>query len=146
VADVQARPVVLLSCAALGLVDCAGVCCATGEVCEGGLCLGPVAQAGEQTNIILLNECAAQGLADCGGYCADIEIDLDNCGSCGVVCGPSEGCLGGTCVAPPARGCTTVQTDCGTGYCVALSSDWSHCGSCEHGCFGGTTCQNYQCV
>lgn len=39
-------------------------------------------------------------LTCCGGGCVDTTSDVNNCGSCGNVCAPDDGCLMGTCVPP----------------------------------------------
>jgi alpha-tubulin suppressor-like RCC1 family protein len=60
-----------------------------------GICEPPPATAGQCA-------CAVTGLADCNRSPADgCEVDTrdswQDCGSCGNVCGPSDGCAAGTC-------------------------------------------------
>jgi hypothetical protein len=106
--------------------------------------------------------CADAGLTDCGGVCVDALSDGDNCGGCGVVCGPGSSCASGVCLltAPPA-GVSLIDcaaqglTDCG-GFCTNLSSDASNCGACgnacpaQHGPYGlidaSWSCQGGVCV
>jgi len=96
--------------------------------------------------------CADAGLADCGGVCVDALSDGDNCGGCGVVCGPGSSCASGVCLltAPPA-GVSLIDcaaqglTDCG-GFCTNLSSDASNCGACGNSCALGGYCQGGSCT
>jgi hypothetical protein len=143
----------LATCEAQGLTDCGGVCvdiysdnancggcgigCGGSEACGGGTCL-ILAEPG------LAVTCVAAGLTDCGGVCVDTLADVNNCGGCGVVCGPSDGCLGGSCVPPPERGCNNVTTNCG-GVCVNLTNNAAHCGACFNSCPLGGVCQGGFC-
>lgn len=147
-------------CAEAGLTDCLDVCvdvasdpancgycgngCAAETTCLGGWCQSLVMA---DTDIIGgLDTCALQGLTDCGEACVDIEIDVNNCGGCGVVCGGSAGCFGGMCLAPPVPACSsTAKADCG-GVCVYLNSDPNHCGACFNSCPLGGYCQGGICT
>jgi hypothetical protein len=132
-----------LTCADLGLEDCAGICCNADETCIGGICQGIVVQPG--TDIGVLLTCEGQGLWQCDGYCADIEIDPANCGGCRVVCGAGEACIGGACVPPPVGNpCAAGLTDCG-GTCVDLAGHAGHCGACFNSCPLGGVCQGGVC-
>lgn len=93
---------------------------------------------------IVADPCAGQGLTNCGGYCADIAVDLNNCGGCGVVCGSGGGCFGGTCVAPPPSACAGRLTNCG-GVCVNISDHAGHCGACFNSCPLGGYCHRSVC-
>lgn len=76
-------------------------------------------------------------LHDCATVdgCETNTITNDNCGGCGVKCGPNETCrpdgFGHRCIAT----CESVGlADCGTGGCRDLRSDVDTCGSCSHKC------------
>jgi hypothetical protein len=51
----------------------------------------------------------------CGGTCTDPLVDDDNCGVCGLRCGPTSTCNGGICgpastiVVPAQSGCTSID-------------------------------------
>lgn len=91
------------------------------------------------------DSCVYMGLTSCFGSCVDIETDLNNCGGCGVVCGSSDGCFGGTCVAPPPSSpCGAGLTTCG-GECVSISRHAGHCGACFNSCPLGASCRRGVC-
>jgi hypothetical protein len=71
----------------------------------------------------------------CGNVCTDVQTDPNNCGACGVVCGPDEACRFGFCGPIPA--CADTLVLCGD-TCVDLQSDQRNCGWC------GTVCQNWE--
>lgn len=74
----------------------------------------------------------------CGGdRCIDVQIDAQNCGVCGNVCGGTAICLLGTCACPGGRAA------CESG-CVDLDSDPANCGGCSNDC-GDAFCLNGQC-
>jgi hypothetical protein len=106
--------------------------------------------AGPPTEGMILT-CADAGLTDCG-VCVDASSDGDNCGGCGIVCGPGSSCASGVCLltAPPA-GVSLVDcaaqglVDCG-GSCANLSSDASNCGTCGNSCALGGYCQGGLCT
>ena len=96
--------------------------------------------------------CADAGLTDCGGICVDAASDGNNCGGCGVVCGPGSSCASGVCLltAPPTDvslvNCAAQGlTDCG-GFCANLSSDAGNCGACGNSCALGGYCQGGLCT
>jgi hypothetical protein len=118
---------------ALNCGDC-GVFCdfAGGRHCEGGVCVANT-PAG----------CAA-GLTACGPTCVDLLTDQNNCGSCGRVCGASESCFGGACLASSQGGgryvdrCAQMYVfgrEC-NGTCVDLDVDPNNCGRCGKVCTG----------
>lgn len=89
--------------------------------------------------------CVYMGLTSCFGSCIDIETDVNNCGGCGVMCGPGGGCFGGACVAPPPSSpCGIGLTTCG-GECVSISSHAGHCGACFNSCPLGGSCRRGVC-
>ena len=98
-----------------------GVACprppGAGERCVGGVCGF---------------ECRA-GFANCDGNAANgCEVDTNttvaNCGACGTVCRPGQGCSVGRCY-----GCETPLSFCG-GSCMDLRTDVRNCGRCERVC------------
>jgi hypothetical protein len=92
---------------------------------------------------------ATTSVSTTGSGCGNTMFDINNCGTCGNVCGPGHGtamCGGGTCVFM----CSTNYAHCSTsldkdGCDVALLTDNNHCGDCmtmctgTH-CSGGTCC------
>jgi hypothetical protein len=148
----------LVSCAALGLTNCGGLCVdlqsdaancgGCGVFCSGGLCSGGYC-VGIWDDVRF--SCAASGLNDCGGTCADIYSDPYNCGGCGYTCGAGQICAGAACVWSAPSGlefnvCASQGlTDCG-GYCADLASDTGHCGFCFNSCPLGAYCQDGACV
>lgn len=80
------------------------------------------------------NADCGHNLTCCGGTCADTSSDVNNCGSCGRVCGGSVPgavtiCSAGTCAY-----------QCGAGYSLCSSGAGSYC--CTKCCptKGGTVC------
>ncbi|MFA6429439.1 MAG: hypothetical protein WCV84_02980 [Patescibacteria group bacterium] len=77
----------------------------------------------------------------CGGTrCVDTRNDHDNCGACGRVCGATEACNRGTCMA-----CATGQLVCGGNACMDVQSDRNNCGACGNVCRDTETCNEGQC-
>ena len=70
-----------------------------------------------------------------------LNIDNDNCGSCGKRCELGTACKGGRCVMP----CDFGETLCDNGNCYNLSNDSLHCGDCRMQCPTGVSCTNGQC-
>lgn len=52
------------------------------------------------------------GTTQCGSQCVDLQVTADNCGMCGIVCGPGKNAIG-TCVA----GKCTLTCNAGFGEC-----------------------------
>jgi hypothetical protein len=83
--------------------------------------------------------CRGAGSAMCGGACVNVQIDPNNCGSCGHMCMAGQVCLSNGC----ANNCLAGLTACG-GTCVDTTSDNANCGGCgqpcaaDHGCLGST--------
>jgi hypothetical protein len=44
---------------------------------------------------------------DCGGACVDLDVDVANCGKCGVACSGAQICGSGKCVAKPVLDAAT---------------------------------------
>ena len=87
------------------------------------------------------------GETQCKGSCFDLQTDLLNCGACGNVCGVTELCVAGACVANcPAATCGDLgMTDC-SGVCSYLQSDEQNCGSCGNACSSGQLCLSAVCT
>ena len=86
----------------------------------------------------------------CSSMCVDLSASLENCGSCGNVCGNGRVCINSTCELLPDD-CTTAQ--CGSGFfcdpitrkCAAgcrLSTDCPSGGTCSTG--GACSCPTGQ--
>jgi len=74
----------------------------------------------------------------CGGAtCIDLQIDAQNCGACGRVCGGTAICLLGTCACPGDLAA------CESG-CAELENDPANCGACGNDC-GDAFCLEGQC-
>lgn len=80
---------------------------------------------------------------DADGCNIDTSIDSNNCGSCGHVCGSSNGtgiCSGSTCgftCTAPYQHCSKASSDDSLGCNVDLNTDARNCGSCGHSCGSG---------
>jgi hypothetical protein len=85
------------------------------------------------------------GLTSCGGKCVALNVDIENCGGCGIGC--FEGtCSNGSCV--PFNNCPPNLTNCYES-CVDTSSDPYNCGGCDLYCESGVcqfgSCQAGEC-
>ena len=79
--------------------------------------------------------CSCQGgLTDCNGACVDFSSDVNNCGGCGISCGPGGSCDAGVCITPPtcltggsatAMGCSPSCTK--PNFCHIGSTSFSNC-------------------
>jgi hypothetical protein len=113
---------------------CGGGCCAPGEICSGGECVG---------------EC---GGVRCGGACcADGDVCLaDGCceedKACGdACCGAGEACVAGACSACPATLCAGECCDTGEACVGDVCCDGDRV--CEDACCGrGEECLGGECV
>ncbi len=81
-------------------------------------------------------------LTRCGAVCSDLRFDNNNCGGCGVSCGPMGTCSGGTCASVA---CVDGFTFC-NGECVDTNNSSAHCGACNVLCPTGLTCQGGRCT
>jgi hypothetical protein len=130
-----------------------------GGVLLGGLLPGSKSELARAAQIVvgpptegMILTCADAGLTDCGGVCVDASSDGNNCGGCGVVCGPGSSCASGVCLltAPPAGvslfDCAAEGLiDCG-GFCADLAVDAANCGACGNSCALGGYCQGGLCT
>jgi hypothetical protein len=85
---------------------------------------------------VLPDVACGPGLSRCGEACVDTRSDGAHCGACGVSCGPTGVCSGGTCAISV---CVDGFTRCG-GDCVDTQSDPAHCGACGRPCGPGGRC------
>jgi hypothetical protein len=89
----------------------------------------------------------------CNGVCVDLDIDRNNCGACGNVCGAGEDCCSGECVdvAYSEDNCGHCGHACGAGDtccagdCDDLKTSEDNCGACGNACGAGEDCCNGAC-
>jgi len=132
--QVLGQPVTLLPIPTTDTNTDSNNCGACGAVCP-GVCVTGVCQPActlPGGGGIVFQGHSSVGFA-CGGACIDPQIDRNNCGACGQVCGPTEACSNGKCVAPS---CDSASTVC-NGACVNLALDRNNCGQCGNACPGG---------
>ncbi len=103
---------------------CGDITCDAGELCVDGACscggTGP--------------DCDSPQVC-CGEVCVSVNVDPDNCGFCGNVCGPHSSCHGGTCHCDfPYGNCNGDWAD---GCEVDTLVDLLHCGGCGQPCPAG---------
>jgi hypothetical protein len=88
-------------------------------------------------------------MLDSNGCEVDSQIDIGNCGYCGVGCGTEAHsepvCLNGVC----QLSCDPGYADCDLKYSngceVALASDATNCGACGTACTGSQACADAGC-
>jgi hypothetical protein len=126
-----------------------GTVCGPREACNGGgdcQCgSGPSAGTGEA--------CTGGTPDCCGNACVNLTNDVNNCGGCGVRCGPSETCSGGRCVCGGTsstvgggEACPAAGSECCGGGCVAIATNASHCGGCGLVCGPSEICSGGRCA
>lgn len=148
--------------------SCGHVCDIGSEVCAHGHCC-PVGfdWTGSRCCPIGFHEtngaCCSAGLTSCSGSCVALDVDLDNCGNCGVSAPTGGVCLGGTPQCTPGfsndngrccrdgshngggQCCVNGFEECG-GVCISTSSDPLNCGRCGRHCgIGNAFCVSGQC-
>lgn len=72
------------------------------------------------------------GQVRCNEICADVRLDRNHCGGCGIACVGAQECQLGVC-------CDATRTVCDD-LCVDLQSDLRHCGVCGVACPFGASC------
>jgi hypothetical protein len=85
---------------------CGGTCgpgCRADQTCTAGACVCPA------------------GRTECASVCVNTQSDPQNCGGCGVACGPAEACVSGSCMGGTiVGGSCTDDSQCGAnGYCLS---------------------------
>jgi len=160
------------SCDGMGRCACGGTTSAVGggtacpgERCCGGSCrpLGTLTNCSDCGDSCRMNEmcigsgpwaCRCDGGPRCtggntccpgDGGCVNLNDDENNCGGCGITCGPGETCNGGTCQCNGGAECTGAQVCCGAAGCVNPNNDEGHCGGCDVMCGGDETCTSRVC-
>lgn len=126
-----------------------GAVCSPGESCDAGgrcACGGTTGSAG--TGAV----CRTPNDRCCGSTCVDSDLDEQNCGGCGRVCGPSEVCNAQRCTCGPESGgvgagavCSMSETCCGPAGCVTTSTSTAHCGGCGVTCGANESCSGGRC-
>jgi RHS repeat-associated protein len=97
-----------------------GNVCTTGDTCRNHACTGSNlpdgnscstrSNAGGTCSAGTCRDACSAGFADCGGVCTGIVSDNQNCGGCGIACGPRTTCAGGKCVLSEIlQGCSTTS-------------------------------------
>lgn len=131
-------------------VNHCGACarsCGASETCSGGQCQC-AGESGGSTG----ERCTGATDTCCpGDGCVNTNNDVNNCGGCGITCGPSETCSAGRCVCSGEAGssmgprCTGGDVCCPGNGCRDLSDDAGHCGMCGQACGASETCSGGMC-
>jgi hypothetical protein len=88
----------------------------------------------------------------CGGACSDLSSDAQNCGACGVACGPCEICTGSVCASlcQPDEMCVNGLCVGNSGLCDGAMVDFQtsdqNCGGCNNACAAHEQCMGGLCV
>jgi hypothetical protein len=127
------RPQLLLSCALLGMLACAG----HPKVATQGQSLTPDG-GGDRVQASAPPACAP-GTTLCTGECRALQKDPNACGACERVCPEGFSCQQGRC---ECRGEGLVL--CG-GRCTDLTASYEHCGRCGLSCRQGQRCDMGRC-
>jgi hypothetical protein len=101
------------------------------------VCAGILVAVATACGDTVANPCMNGGTS-CNGKCTFPNIDPENCGECGTVCGAAKVCSHGVCVSVCGQGQDTCTVDAGGGFCTNLKSDNLNCGAC------GTACKPLQ--
>jgi hypothetical protein len=86
-------------------------------VCSAGVCTSPCGSAYLDCDKLTSNGCEVTR-----------TVDRNNCGACGVACGPDEICGGGQCAK-----CSPGLSVCNNA-CINLTTNNSNCGACGVSC------------
>lgn len=76
----------------------------------------------------------------CDGRCANLDVDPDHCGACGIVCDAGFACDRGEC----RDSCRNGRELCGR-FCIDANLDPDHCGGCELPCGDTESCVDGEC-
>lgn len=100
-----------------------------------------------------------EGVVCCGanaakkGTCVNIDVDTENCGTCGVKCPAGKFCNKGRCCSAEGGTCNSLYDCCRLdvslcceGVCVFGEDASANCGSCGHACKKGEACCSFTCV
>ncbi len=77
----------------------------------------------------------------CGNVCVNLNVDDQNCGTCGNQCKPGQICAAANCITS----CQGGLTRC-TGKCVNTNKDRYNCGACGNVCKPGEVCSAGKCT
>ncbi len=131
-------------------VEGAGRCVsATLQTCAAGQWIPAAACTGD-TPVCLNGACGAcpDGQVGCDGLCVDEQVDVGNCGGCGVACPTEATCQNAACVPCPdgqngcGAACIVGTCPCARGQtlcadlCVDAQTDSDFCGACDNSCPG----------
>ncbi len=130
-------------CSSAGQIECNGRCvdlrhdqqncgtcgqaCGANQACIEGNCVTGTCALTCPAGTL----CCEGGVEGGGQRCTDARYDQNNCGGCGIVCGPGRYCNNGVC------GCQPGQVDC-NGVCSYLQGDPDNCGACGNVCPTGS--------
>ena len=138
---------------------CAGTCTPLSTLANCGTCGNACADVPSGTRACTSGKCGVggcnTGFADCdknatNGCEVSINVDVNNCGTCGNACGsPANatglGCVNGKC----GMTCNGSFKDCNGTYSdgceVDTSKDNKNCGACGNACPSGITCASGLC-
>lgn len=81
--------------------------------------------------------CCYPGVSE---YCADLKVDDNNCGACGVSCKVDEICIDAAC-----EDCPAGEAECVQGTCQDILSDDDNCGACGTQCVFEQSCVSGSC-
>ena len=84
--------------------------------------------------------CKFPRMIRCDGECFFYLTDPDNCGGCGIQCGPYETCVDGVCEPDCPEGLTLCGEEC-----VDTEVDLRHCGGCDNACGENQICDTGAC-
>jgi hypothetical protein len=112
-----------------------GQCSHTAVSCDDGLaCTADACESTSDLTFTCSNVTSGSD-AVCNGQCIDTQTDPNNCGSCGVQCGPNSACTQSECV------CDVGFDDCNeTPGCETDISSEPNCGGCGVTCFDDNEC------
>ncbi|TDI13767.1 MAG: hypothetical protein E2P04_02620 [Acidobacteria bacterium] len=113
-----------------------------GVECDSGTCEVFLANfTGVPVNVMLRQDdcCMEPQQIFCDDVCTSYLTDTQNCGGCGIQCGPEELCTEGVCACPEGL------TQCGEG-CEDLQTDPDHCADCLTQCALDQFCSGGACL